>query len=309
MSKQCQICKTINHSAANHCTNCGNALSDKELSEEDKLRIELFEAKETIQGLNRALAEMHKNGNSLEEAQSTIADYKAKLTKEKQGNNIYAKQISEKDSKINLVSKQLDATKNSRTTWIVVLLILIFILGISAISLNQELDNKRYSNSSLEAKSSSLQDENGFLEQKISSLERDKEALDEKLNSISTYCPIIVNILKVGNGYKDGTIETDFGNTLYSFNSMYLIPQIEFIGLKNTTITVYLKLYKDGALRQLASPPSGYSFDSEINISENGISTLSGLGSETKGYWSAGNYRYEVWYNDMCLKAINFTLY
>lgn len=86
MSKQCPVCKTINHSAANHCSKCGKELPDKELSEEDKLRIELHEANSTIRGLNKAFADMQKFKDLYEEAQKTTAFYKIELNKEKQKN-------------------------------------------------------------------------------------------------------------------------------------------------------------------------------------------------------------------------------
>lgn len=309
MSKQCQVCKTINHSAANHCTNCGNTLPDKELPEEDKLRIELFEAKETIQGLSRALAEMQKNGHNLEEAQKTIADYKTKLTKEKQDNSKYSNLISEKDSEITLVSEQLDTARNSRTAWIVALLILCVILGVSLMSSNKEIDNKQYSNSTLEEKISSLEIDNNALVQKTSSIQKDKDNLSEKIDSISAYYPLVIKSLKIGNTYPDGIIETDFGNALYSSSAMFLKPQIEYIGLKNTSITLYQKLYKDGILSRNDSSPEGFSAKSDIYISDPGVSALSAWGNQTKGFWPAGNYRYEIWYNDMCLKTENFILY
>lgn len=309
MSKSCLVCKTINYSAANHCSVCGNELSDKELSEEEKLHIELHEAKMTIHGLNKALAEMQKNAGTSEEAQKIIAEYKAKLTKEKQETSKYASLIYEKDKDLTYVSKQMKNIKRRRNIWVILLLIICIFLGISLIELNKEIEKKKYSNSSLDEKSSFLETENSSLKQKVSSLEKDKGNLNDIIDSISTYYPIIIKSLKVGNTYKDGTIETDFGNTLYSYNSMFLMPRIEYVGLNNTSITLLLKLYKDGVLSLGATSLDGYSYDSNINVTYEGVASLSAWGSETKGNWSAGNYRYEIWYNNICLKTLNFTLY
>jgi len=60
MAKECSVCKTINHSAANHCTTCGNELPDKELSVEEQLRIELHETKKTKEILEKALTDVQK---------------------------------------------------------------------------------------------------------------------------------------------------------------------------------------------------------------------------------------------------------
>ena len=57
MAKECTVCGTVSHSAANFCSNCREELPDKELSVEDQLRIELNNAKKTIQGLNKAIDE------------------------------------------------------------------------------------------------------------------------------------------------------------------------------------------------------------------------------------------------------------
>ena len=40
---------------------------------------------------------------------------------------------------------------------------------------------------------------------------------------------------------------------------------------------------------------------------ENTLS-LSGWGGADRGHFSPGTYRYEVWYDDMCLKAVTFKL-
>ena len=60
MAKECIVCKTINHSAANHCTNCGNELPDKELTVEDQLRVELHRARKSKEILEKALADAQK---------------------------------------------------------------------------------------------------------------------------------------------------------------------------------------------------------------------------------------------------------
>jgi len=36
---------------------------------------------------------------------------------------------------------------------------------------------------------------------------------------------------------------------------------------------------------------------------------MSGWGNEQKGNWKAGNYRYEIWYNKVCLKSVEFKIY
>ena len=44
--------------------------------------------------------------------------------------------------------------------------------------------------------------------------------------------PIIVRDIKVGNVYKDSKIETQYGETIFEANTMYLEPQIVYVGAK-----------------------------------------------------------------------------
>lgn len=138
MSKQCDVCNTINYDAANHCSHCGYEFPDKELSEEDKLRNELFQAKETIHGLNRALAELQKNGASFEETQRVIADYKAKLAKEKQENSKYVSLFSEKDSELTIAVKE----KSIYRVLLIFFLLISLVLVIGLIDLKLETDKR-----------------------------------------------------------------------------------------------------------------------------------------------------------------------
>jgi len=153
-----------------------------------------------------------------------------------------------------------------------------------------------------------LRSEAKILQQKNAELVDENKKLNKQLNEVAQY-PIIIKSIKVGNTYKGGTIETNYGNTLYSSTSMFLRPQIEYIALKpNQTITLYLKLYENGSLRELTSSISGYSTKDDVYVSSEGKAELSGWGNEIKGQWPKGNYRYEIWYNGMCLKTVDFTL-
>ena len=38
------------------------------------------------------------------------------------------------------------------------------------------------------------------------------------------------------------------------------------------------------------------------------VVSLKGWGGSDRGHFLPGTYRYEVWYNDMCFKAVTFKL-
>ena len=135
--------------------------------------------------------------------------------------------------------------------------------------------------------------------------------LESRYSSLSNKYPIKITDIEIANVYYNGDIETNYGQTIYSGNSMYLQPRIRYIGTQNKYITLKVKLYdSNGSLRTGTSSPSGYSYQGSYNIYSGSNSiTLSGWGNEKKGNWSAGQYRVEIWYDDVCLGAKSFRIY
>ncbi len=135
--------------------------------------------------------------------------------------------------------------------------------------------------------------------------------LQDIQNKISGTNPLIITDIKIGNTYGGGAIETNYGNTLYSKNTMYLAPYIEYIGFYSGYKKLMVKwFYPDGSLSTGSSSPSGFStsYDAYIYKGKNTI-TLSGWGNSDKGYWGSGTYRIEIWYGNSCLKSKTFTIY
>lgn len=125
--------------------------------------------------------------------------------------------------------------------------------------------------------------------------------------------PIYITNIDIANSYYDGKIETDFGKTIYSSNTMYLIPKITYTGINHgSTINLKIKWYgPDGFLRTGNSSPNGFTQQVSLYV-YNGLNSvmLQGWGNKTKGlYWGKGMYRIEVWYENVCLRAKTFTIY
>lgn len=135
--------------------------------------------------------------------------------------------------------------------------------------------------------------------------------LKEIKSTVANNYPIIINNIEIGNVYKGGTIETNYGSTIYSYNTMFLQPKISYTGLRNGYCSLKVKFYNAyGVLSTGISSPSGYSYTCTESISEgNGVLYLSGWGGENRGNWTSGTYRIEIWYNNMCLKSKTFTIY
>ena len=136
------------------------------------------------------------------------------------------------------------------------------------------------------------------------SYNKNKESLDESNQ------PFKVTGCSVGNEDKKGKIITDFGNTIYSYNTRYLKPQLTIQSEKSGTYTIYYKLYTpNGTLSTGTCSPSGYSTSSTINIKAGTYTyKLSGWGADTAGNWKAGNYKYEFYCNGASLGYYEFTI-
>lgn len=131
------------------------------------------------------------------------------------------------------------------------------------------------------------------------------------INDVAEVFPISIKDIEIGNIYKDGDIETNYGERIYEYNTMYLKPRIKYIGLESGTKTFKVKWYTpSGYLSRGDSSPSGFSQADDEYISKgNNTLTLSGWGNERKGNWSSGTYRIEIWHENTCLKSKTFKIY
>lgn len=131
-------------------------------------------------------------------------------------------------------------------------------------------------------------------------------------STISNKIPFLITSMEIADVDYEGKIIQDYGSKIYSYKTNYLQPKIHITSSATPgSYEVYVKLYKDGALHTSNSSPEGYTYSDTINISENTGSksyTLSGWGSKTKGIWSAGEYRFEVWYGNYCLGSKSFKI-
>lgn len=136
------------------------------------------------------------------------------------------------------------------------------------------------------------------------SYNKNKESLDESNK------PFKVTECSVGNGDYNGKIITDFGNTIYSYNTRYLQPQLTIQSEKSGSYTIYYKLYKpDGTLSTGTNSPSGYSTSDTINVKAGTYTyKLRGWGSNTAGHWKAGNYKFEFYCDGVKLGYYEFTI-
>lgn len=120
--------------------------------------------------------------------------------------------------------------------------------------------------------------------------------------------PFIVTSFDVANTESNGNIIQDYGTSIWDFKTKYLKPRLSVKPFKSGTYTVYVKMYKNGTLTTGSNSPTGYSYSDSVTISGTSQHTvyLDGWGSTTAGHWSAGNYRFEVWYDGYCIGSKDF---
>lgn len=150
------------------------------------------------------------------------------------------------------------------------------------------------------------------LEESLASCKKTARLQEEKLSAVQDAFPIIITDIEIANVDDDSDIQTGYGHSIFSSSTMYLQPRISYIGLTSGTKTFKVKWYNsDGTIRRGSKSPSGISFSDDVYISEgtNNFMTLSGWGNSSKGHWASGTYRIEIWYEDVCLRAENFTIY
>lgn len=158
-----------------------------------------------------------------------------------------------------------------------------------------------------------LSENTASLRKENSSLKKERDNAKLELSSlkskVSTTYPIIITDIEIANTYSGGDVETNYGNTIYSYNTMYLKPRIEYTGLTYGKKTIKVKLYRpDGSLS--TGSYSTYSYSDDVYVYEGNYSfTLSGWGGSLRGHWQRGTYRIEIWYENTCLKSKTFTIY
>ncbi|MEE1001043.1 MAG: TIR domain-containing protein [Bacteroidales bacterium] len=163
-----------------------------------------------------------------------------------------------------------------------------------------------------------LQEERRALAEERRRAEEERKAAEEERKAAKkarreaekTRLPEIY-LIEIGNTYKGGKIQTDYGQTIYSSETMYLMPRIRYKSYANRSYTFDVKwINPDGSIRRGDSSPAGYSqsFPYSLSYGE-GNKYLYGWGNEPKGYWEAGRYAIEIWCEGTLLKRKEFTIY
>ena len=200
--------------------------------------------------------------------------------------------------------------------FLIVFAIAAIVLGVLYAEANENYSIANKERNEYQNKYESASSATSSLHSEISSLKQERDDAKSELsnlkNKVGRIYPLIITDIQIANVYYDGDIETDFGKTIYDYNTMYLKPRIKYIGLDSGNKTIKVKWYNpDGTIRQGTSSPSGFSQSQSMYVysGDNNTYTLSGWGNSSKGHWRSGTYRFEIWYEDSCIKSKTFTIY
>lgn len=292
------------------------------------------EANVSMRLANQASDKEWKQG--LDDYRSMYANYSSSET----GGRFYlllekiASLSTERDSLMHhnaeLVDKCNQIEKQQKQYKIVILLVSLLLVGgiITAYIVSEKngnINELKEEVSSLDSKvkklNSEIQEKTIDLEYMTENKNRLEETVRQKNNEIDQLktrteiigqsYPMIINKIEIGNIYKDNTLETPYGSTIYSSNSMYLQPKIYYTCISSGRYNLKVKLFTpDGSISKGDSSPSGFTYSGSYYVySGEDSMVLAGWGGSTKGHWKSGTYRFEVWYEDVCLKTKTFTVY
>lgn len=104
---------------------------------------------------------------------------------------------------------------------------------------------------------------------------------------------LVINNIEFGSSYKNGTIKSDFGSTLYAREIPYLHLRISY--RCSSAATVYVKIIDpQGNLKTGTSSPSGYTTKYTFSPQTSGT-YVSGWGNENLDVYNPGNHTVELW--------------
>lgn len=128
------------------------------------------------------------------------------------------------------------------------------------------------------------------------------------IDRIGEKMPIMVESLNVGVVDNYNNVLVSHGSTIYSSATQYLSPQITGEALVTGTVELEIRFFNNWVLDSKSSGRNKTVYTRSITLTkgDTGSYILGGWGSTTAGWLSSGNYRFEVWYKDMCLAAKDF---
>ena len=182
--------------------------------------------------------------------------------------------------------------------------VIVFFLAVAWYNADEEISN-------LYRRLNFMQNKTEIINQEKDSIQNELNKFRSVVNNFGNTCPIFIKDVKMGNVDDNCNIETDYGKPIYSANTMFLIPKIEYIAASSKKIKLFWKLYyPSGQLSRGKSSPTNYSQCEDISIHTGKGNVIgSGWGNSKKGNWGAGEYKLEFYYSDSLIYTHKFTIF
>lgn len=159
-----------------------------------------------------------------------------------------------------------------------------------------------------------LRDSVDDLESSLASCRETARRQQIDLEIFTRLYPLTITNIEIAN-YTSNQEEliSDYGQSVYSNKSRWIWFRINYDAYTTESVTLYYRIYMpDGNIKTCSDSPYSYSYSSKVYIyssEKNAVKELFGWGSDYSGSWAKGTYRIEIWYEDVCLRAENFTIY
>lgn len=327
MKQSCPYCKTIieinekeypsGSTVVKRCTLCGGNVTFTIPKNETVDKAEYDKLLEEIEILHKRIEDLELNNEN--DVPTTIvppSDYRENEIDEQAIREEITKELSDKYNRERFfITQKIKKESKTKTTALAsasaILGIAVIALIIGLFATNHKLKEAKsnwyyYRDIAKIAQSSNIE-----ANDRIQELSTENQQLNDFKNSVTNTYPIIITDIQIGNSDYGGNIETDYGEDLYDYRTMYLKPKIYYKGLTSGSHQLKVKWYKpSGELSRGSSSPYGYSQESYYTLEEGEHElVLQGWGAPNRGHWTYGTYWIEIWYNDVCLRAESFYIH
>ncbi len=151
------------------------------------------------------------------------------------------------------------------------------------------------------------------LQSSLTEIRKEKQTIDTNYLDLKDMMPIIIRGVEIGCLDRGESFKIDYGGLLFSDKIVFLQPRIIYQGIKKEgKIALYCKLYTpSGNILSCKASPIGFTTIDILNVvnGENSVLLSRWGGSNWTIQWEKGDYRFEIWYRDICLKTKTFTIY
>ena len=293
----CPYCNNENKDTARYCRSCGKLLPGASFAENpeidslvDKIEELQNDSKHFQEKINESKQKIEQQDVNRRKLESRILKLNSTITENDKA--ILKSQTEIK--RLEEIIKDLESKTSGKIwLWFAIIILSISCLVMCAGNSGDNVQPSQIGNSDIEAYEDTIKN----------ITEAYKSALSELREVYSDAMPIVI---------KDITVVGAEGETeIQSEKSTYLYTKIKAYSVIEGNTKFYIK-YTDpsGYVSTGDTSPQGYStdFDVELKPFEMTEYTSYGWGNETKGHWSPGNYKVEIFFKNKCIGSKNFII-